>query len=401
MTRFTGYWPDLSLGLAVLLGRKLRSLFTIFGLMLGTGAIVVLLAAGGSRSAERLAESLGQENILVESRAPGAFNLSEARAIGQQLPGIAALAPVRILVPMNLLPKPAREVPLVAGVDPVFGSVFAVRLADGRFLDAEDDQSAAPVCVLGEAAKLNLLGFESAVGKYLKVDGVWLRVIGVLKSQPRIPDELTGFQLADRGRLILVPLNALERRLVAASSIDQIDAIAMRVAPGTDPGAAAAAVNAILSRSRPAGGDFHMAAPGSLIEQQRRRRVPFLLVTLGVAALSLLMGGLGIMNMMFTAVIERSHEIGVRRAIGARQTDIARQFLSEAAVIAAIGGLVGILLGEVLCGAVTAVTGWSAAASGRDGLVAFGISRATAVAFALQPARQASMVSPVEAVRGR
>ena len=401
MTRIAGYWQDLSIGLSALLGRKLRSVFTIFGLALGVGAILVLLAAGGSRSAERLAEALGPDNVLIESRAPERIRLSDVRAIDEQVPGIAALSPGRILVPMNILPKPAREVPLVAGVSPAFASVFDVRLAEGRFFDEEDDRTAAPVCVLGEAAKLSLFGFEPAVGKYIKLDGVWLRVVGVLKSQPRLPDELGSFQLADRGRLVLMPLRSFERRMEPATAIDQIDAIALRVASGSDPGVAASAVNAILSRSRPGMEDIHMAAPGGLIEQRRRRRVPFLLVTLGVSILSLLLGGLGIMNMMFTAILERSTEIGVRRAFGARHVDIARQFLTEAAFVAAIGGLAGLLLGKALCGAVARVTGWPATNGWLDLVAAFGISLATGVAFALQPARQASMVRPSEAMRAK
>ena len=401
MTRIAGYWQDLSIGLSVLLGRKLRTVFTIFGLALGVGAIMVLLAAGGSRSAERLAESLGQDNLLIESRAPEGFTLSDVRAIGEQLPGIAALAPARILIPMDTFPKPSRDVPVLAGVSPAFASVFEVRLAEGRFFDGEDDRIAAPVCVLGEVAKLSLLGFEPAVGKYIKINGVWLRVIGVLKTQPRLPAELNGFQLADRGRLILMPLKSFERRMEPAPAVDQIDGIAVRVASGSDPGVAAAAVSAILSGLRPGMEDIHMAARGGLMEQQRRRRVPFLLVTLGVSILSLLLGGLGIMNMMFTAILERTTEIGVRRAFGARQVDIARQFLAEAATVAVIGGLAGLLLGTALCSAVERATGWPVTASWLDLVTAFGISLAAVVAFALQPARQASIVSPVEAMRAK
>ncbi len=401
MTRIAGYWQDISIGLSALLGRKLRSVFTIFGLAFGMGAIMVLLAAGGSGSAARLAEALGPDNILIESNSPERFTLGDLRAIGEQLPGIAALAPARILVPMDMLPKPSGEMPLLAGVSPAFARIFDMRLAEGRFFDPEDDREAAPVCVLGEMAKLSLLGFESAVGKYIKVDGVWLRVIGVLKTQPRLPDELSGFQLADRGRLIFMPLKSFERRMDLAPAIDQIDGIAVRVGPGSDPGVAAAAVHAILSHSRPGIEEIHMAAPGGLIEQQRRRRIPFLLVTLGLSVLSLLLGGLGIMNMMFTAILERATEIGVRRAFGARQIDIARQFLREAMFVAVIGGLAGLLLGKALCGAVERATGWPAVTSWLDVVAAFGISLGTAVAFALQPARQASMVSPAEAMRSK
>jgi putative ABC transport system permease protein len=401
LTKIAGYWQDLSIGLTVLLGRKLRSVFTIFGLAFGVGAIVVLMAEGGARSNERLAEFLGPDNVLIESRAPERMRMSDLRAIDEQVPGIAALSPGRILVPMNLLPKPSREVPLVAGASPAFASVFDVRLADGRFFNDDDDRTAAPVCVLGEVAKLNLFGFEPAVGKYLKIDGVWLRVIGVLMSRRRPPEELDGFQLADRGRLVLMPLRSFERRMEPAAAMDQIDAIALRAGPGRDAGAAASAVNAILSRSRPGMEEIRMAAPGGLIEQQRQRRLPFLLVTLGVSVLSLLVGGLGIMNMMFTAILERSTEIGVRRAFGARQVDIALQFLGEAVFVAGMGGLAGLLLGKVLCAAVERVTGWPAANRWLDFAVAFGVSLATGVAFALQPARQAAMVRPSEAMRAK
>ncbi len=399
MTHISGYFPDLALGVSGLLAHKLRSLLAMLGLILGSGTIVTLLAARGAGVAPRMTSALGPDSILVEARAAGGLSMRDARAISEQIPNLAALAPARTLLPARLFPKPVRQAPTLAGASPNVRFVFSLALADGRFFNEEDDRGAAPVCVLGEAAKLSLLGYGPAVGKYIKADDVWLRVIGVLAGEPPVAGELGSFQLANRNALVLVPLTTLSRRFTAPESVDAIDVIALRVAAGSDPGLAATAVNAILARAHPGPGDFRIAAPGGLLETQRRRRIPFLEVAMAIAILSLLMGGLGVMNIMLAAVIERTREIGVRRAIGARRTDIARQFVSESAVIAALSALIGIALGELLSRAVAAATGWPAETNWKCATIALAVTVGSGVAFGLYPARQAAMLRPADAIR--
>jgi putative ABC transport system permease protein len=171
------------------------------------------------------------------------------------------------------------------------------------------------------------------------------------------------------------------------------------VASGTDSIDTAGVVNAILSTTHKDAGDFNIVVPAGLLEQRRRTNLTFTIVMICIAGISLLVGGIGIMNIMLATVLERTREIGIRRAIGARQADIIRQFLTEAVLISILGGLIGILFGFSLARVIAAAAGWSTVVTAASIGVAFGVSVGIGLLFGIYPAVQAAKLDPIEAIR--
>lgn len=290
---------------------------------------------------------------------------------------------------------------MLIGVEPSYVVINSLKVIEGRFFTDQDNDTSAPVCVLGEAAKVNLLGYEPAVGKYVKVNDTWLQVIGVLGQQATADADMEGAEVSNRNNLIISPLNTVMRRFEDNNSYlkDEIDGISMRVAPGTDSIETAAIVRAILDSTHKDAGDYNTIVPAGLLEQRQRTSFIFSVVMLCIAGISLLVGGIGIMNIMLATVLERTKEIGIRRAIGARQVDIIRQFLMEALLISMLGGLIGIAFGFTLSKVIATAAGWSTVVTTSSIVVAFGVSVGIGLLFGIYPAMQAAKLDPIEAIR--
>jgi putative ABC transport system permease protein len=416
MAMFSGYLPELYMGLSSLLVHKLRSLLTMLGMIFGVGAVVAMLAitAGAQKEMLSYIDVLGVNNIIIEAKeavdrnelqarrviSPG-LTFRDYRAISENVQGLEALTPRKRFKPMKVLPKPSQEPPLLIGVEPDFLGINNLRMVEGRFFNAGDNARSAPVCVLGESAKVNLLGYESAEGKYVKINDTWLQVIGVLAQQATADSDVEGLEVTDRNNLVIAPLNTVMRRFEDNNSYlrDEIDGIYIKVAPNTDSIETASVVNAILSTTHKDAGDFNVVVPAGLLEQKRRTQFTFKVVMICIAGISLLVGGIGIMNIMLATVLERTREIGIRRAIGARQADIIRQFLMEAVLISILGGLIGIAFGFSLSRIIAAAAGWSTVVTATSIGVAFGVSVGIGLVFGIYPAVQAAKLDPIEAIR--
>jgi len=414
--QLSAYLPELYLGLSSLLVHKLRSLLAMLGMVFGVGAVVSMLAitAGAQKEMMSYIDLLGVNNIIVEAKeatdrnelqarrmiSPG-LTFRDYRAITENVQGIAASTPRKRFKPLKVLPKPAQETPPLIGVEPNYLQIHNLRVAEGRFFNADDNGHSAPVCVLGESAKVNLLGYEPAEGKYVKVNDTWLQVIGVLAGQPAADTDLEGLEVTDRNNLIIAPLNTVMRRFEDNNSYlrDEIDGIYIQVAPNGNSVDTANQIGAILSATHKDAGDFSVVVPASLLEQRRRTQSTLKIVMISIAAISLLVGGIGIMNIMLTTVLERTREIGLRRAIGARQVDIIRQFLTEAVLISIAGGLLGILFGFSLSRIIAATAGWATVVTFASILLAFFVSVAIGLLSGVFPAVQAARLDPIEAIR--
>jgi putative ABC transport system permease protein len=311
------------------------------------------------------------------------------------------MTPRKRVKPLKVLPKIAGEAPTIIGVEPSYQEIQSLRVIEGRFFTKEEDAQSSPVCVLGEAAKVNLLGYEPAVGKYVKVNDSWLQVIGVMAQQAGADTDVEGVEILSRNNLIVAPLNTVMRRFEDNNSFlkDEIDGIYIRVKPGTDSIEVSGVIEAILANTHKDAGDFTATVPAGLLEQKKRTSNIFKIVMICIAGISLLVGGIGIMNIMLATVLERTREIGIRRAIGARQADIIRQFLTEAVMISILGGLVGIAFGFSLSQIIAAAAGWSTVVTFTSIAVAFGVSVGIGLLFGIYPAVQAAKLDPIEAIR--
>jgi len=412
----SGILPELVMGLQSLLVHKLRSLLTMLGMIFGVGAVVAMLSitAGAQKEMMSYIDLLGVNNIIIEAKeavdrnelqsrraiSPG-LTFRDFRAIVENVGGLEALTPRKRFKPLKVLPKPAAEPPLLIGVEPNYVMINSLKVVEGRFFSDDDDARSAPVCVLGESAKVNLLGYDPAVGKHVKINDTWLQVIGVLAQQATADTDVEGLEVANRNNLVIAPLNTVMRRFEDSNSFlkDEIDGIYIKVTSGTDSVETANVVNAILTATHKDAGDFTITVPAGLLEQKRRTQFIFSVVMICIAGISLLVGGIGIMNIMLATVLERTREIGIRRAIGARQADIIRQFLTEAVLISILGGIIGVVFGYSLSKVIAAAAGWQTEVTASSIAVAFGVSCGIGLLFGIYPAVQAAKLDPIEAIR--
>lgn len=411
---FGSFLPDLQMGLASLFVHKLRTLLTMLGMIFGVGAVVAMLSITAGAQAEMLSyiDMLGVNNIIIEARealdrdelqvrrtvSPG-LSFRDFRAIQENVAGLDAMTPRKRFKPTSTLPKSQDDTPLLIGVLPNFAEINSLKIISGRFFTEAEDVASAPVCVLGESAKVGMLGYDDAVGKWIKVNSQWLQVIGVLTQQATA--DVEGLEVANRNNLIIAPLNTVLRRFEDNNSYlkDEIDGIYIRVKNDVDSVEAANVVQAILNATHKQAGDFSVVVPAQLLEQRRQTSFIFSVVMICIAGISLLVGGIGIMNIMLATVLERTREIGIRRAIGAKQADIIRQFLTEAVLISIVGGLIGIAFGFTLSRVIAAAAGWSTVVTAASIAVAFGVSVFIGLLFGIYPAVQAAKLDPIEAIR--
>jgi len=412
----SGVLPEIYMGLTSLLVHKLRSLLTMLGMIFGVGAVVAMLSitAGAQKDIIASIDLLGVNNILIEAKeavdrnelqarrqiSPG-LTFRDFRAIAENVPGLAALTPRKRFKPMKVIPKTAQEAPVLIGVEPTYLEIQSLKVVEGRFFTEQENRDSAAVCVLGESAKVNLLGYDPAVGKHVKINDTWLQVVGVLAPQAAADTEVEGLEVVNRNNLVISPLNTVMRRFEDNNSYlkDEIDGIYIKVATGTDSVETAGVVSAILTATHKDAGDFTVVVPAGLLEQKRRTLNIFNIVMICIAGISLLVGGIGIMNIMLATVLERTREIGIRRAIGARQADIVRQFLTEAILISILGGSIGIAFGFSLSWIIATAAGWSTVVTTSSIAIAFTVSVGIGLLFGIYPAVQAAKLDPIEAIR--
>ncbi len=396
--------------------QKTRTLLTALGIVFGVGSVIGMLAIGAGAREESLSfiEQLGVRNVLVDSRPASNFEelqqrrrsspgLTErdVRVLEANIDALETLSPRCTMRPSRVLPKPAREMPDLYGVSPGYSTIHNLHVAEGRFFDARDESASAPVCVLGQNAKADILGYGSAVGRFVKVNDSWLEVIGTLGQTLATTGQTHGGRLEDLNNVIYVPFNTFQYRFWNMESFlkDDLDGIDLRLKPGADSIETAKVVTAVLSSTHNKTEDFTVTIPAALLAQQQRTQTIFTYVMVAIAAISLLVGGIGIMNIVLATVLERTREIGVRRAIGARRREIVRQFLTESVLISTVGGLLGVGCGFLLAWLITRTAEWKTIVTPASVGIAFGVSVAVGVLFGIYPAMKASRVNPIEALR--
>ncbi len=410
------HWlPDLRLGFDNLMIHKLRSLLTMLGMIFGVAAVVSMLSIGAGAQQKVMAfiEQLGVRNLIVEAKeannyqtlqkvrrtSPG-LTFDDYRAI-LGVNGVVEATPRKRFAPSKLIPKAEQEDPQVYGVNQNYLHIAGLQVTQGRFFDAQENAAAAPVCVLGSAAKFNLFGSADAIGQYIKVNDQWFHVIGVVAPELAAQTDVAGVPNQDLNNLIYAPVNAVVLRLEDSMSDlkDEIDGMYLHLAPAADSASVAEVVRGVLNTTHHNAGDFTVIVPAELLAEQQRTERLFNTVMVAIASISLLVGGIGIMNIMLASILERTREIGVRRAVGARQSDIVRQFVVEAILISFAGGVLGIVFGFGMSRLIAWLAAWSTIVTAGSILLAFLVSISVGMIFGIYPAMKAARLDPVEAIR--
>jgi putative ABC transport system permease protein len=409
-------WPDLTRSIETLLLHKLRTLLTMLGMIFGVAAVLAMLSIGAGAQQQMMAfiADLGVQNVIIEARestdyqafqkvrqqSPG-LTMQDLRAIQVALPTLDVVSPRKRFAPNRIIPKPDGEAPVVYGVEPAYQRIAGLRVIAGRFFSAEEAATGAPVAVLGEGARARLFGPADPLGQFIKVNEQWFAVIGTTAPQAVARGEVGGIPAQDRNNLIYVPATAAMLRLEDNYSQfrDEIDGAYLRLRSSDDVTAAAAIVRGVLDASHRGATDYTLIVPAELLAEQQRTKRIFDIVMVALASISLLVGGIGIMNIMLASVMERTPEIGLRRALGARRIDIIRQFVVETTLIAVTGGVAGLVLGLVMSRLIAGFAGWSTIVTPASLALAFLVSVAVGLIFGVYPATKAAALDPVEALR--
>ena len=415
MKRQFSFLPELRQGFDNLRAHKLRSILTMLGMIFGVAAVIAMLSIGAGAQQQVIAfiQQLGVRNVIVEAREAvddtaltkvrklsAGMTFRDVRMIESSLDGIAAITARKRFVPAKLLPKPYGDIPVVFGVQPIYQTIGSLRVARGRFFNDQEAKAAAPVAVLGQGAAVGLFGPEDPIEKFIKVNDTWYRVIGVIGGQIASQGDVAGLPTQDQNNLIYVPLMSAIQRIEDSRwwYRDEIDGIYIMMASDDRVAPAGTLVRGLLEATHRGAGDYTIVVPAELLAQQQRTKRLFEFVMVAIASISLLVGGIGIMNIMLASVMERTREIGVRRAIGARKVDVIRQFLIETTLITVSGGFAGTVVGVGLSQFIAYAAGWSTIVTVSSVVIATVVSVTVGIVFGLYPAVRAAKLDPVYAL---
>ena len=393
--------------------RRLRTLLTLLGLIFGVGAIVAMQAVGeGSRrEALRLVESLGLHNLIAEARPQDdetlketrarslGLSVADARAALAVVPGAERFAAEKPVKTHSVFSDYGSDDAQASGVSADWFALSSLQVARGRALTAEDEAALAPVAVLGYQAANDLFPNIDPIGRYVKVNHVWLEVVGVLADRDLGKDSFEGVPLGLESNRVYLPLASARARFKFQEQEDEVDRFLLRLRDPEQLAAGASVLAAMLDQRHAGMQDYTLVVPQQLFRQHQQTQRIFQVVMGAIAGVSLLVGGIGIMNIMLANVLERRREIGLLRALGARRRDVVAQFLREASVICVVGALLGLVFGTLLAYLIAAFADWQVAWAPLPILLSAGFCALVGLAFGVYPARQAAQLDPITALR--
>ena len=411
---------NVRLGIKNLLVHKLRSGLTVLGVVFGVGSVIAMLSVGEGASREALDQirKLGSNNIIIRAAKPieddsasikhahmSMYGLTyeDERRIRQSIPTVLRTVPSKLIRKDGRLRERTLELRLV-GTTPMWFQLVHREVLAGRVLTQGDLDQKANVCVLTEYGARRLLATGNTVGEFIRIGTDYFRVIGIVRSE-MVSGEI---QAPDQEVDAYIPLELARkwygditmRRADGSRERERVELhqILVQAASLEEVEATAAAIEAMLRRFHK-NQDYRISVPLALLRQAEATRRTFNIVLGSIAGISLLVGGIGIMNIMLATVTERTREIGIRRAIGARRRQIVGQFLIETMVLSTVGGLIGIGIGLLIPWLVTRFAGMPTVVTAWSILLSLGISMSVGMIFGLYPALRAARLDPIVALR--
>ncbi len=454
---FFRYFHDIEIAVESIISNKLKSMLTALGIIFGVAAVIAMLAIGKGAKQEIMEQMkmVGVNNILInpilQDQSSGGeegekqakkfsrgLSMLDVEAINETLPSVKRISP-EISFNSTAVMNGVKYTAKLVGVSNDYFYLYNLPLVSGAFFNSYQEENGIQVCIIGANIRAKFFSKVDPIGQYIKFNGIWLKVIGVLQKTTM---SLTGFE--EKGvnvynDNIYIPIQTMllryqNRALVntklaseASSNIfvmggfgggmgrvlsgssdagsdmetnyNQLDRIVVQVSETEQITPSTEILSRMMIRRHSSVKDFEITVPELLLKQQQRTKDIFNIVLGAIASISLVVGGIGIMNIMFASVMERIKEIGTRMAIGAKKMDIVVQFLSEAVLISVSGGFVGIFLGVIMAKIIEQVAGIMTIVSFFSVFIAFGVSAAVGVIFGYSPAKRASEKDPIESLR--
>jgi len=447
---FKKYFHDIVIGFEAIIDNKLKSILTALGIIFGVAAVISMMAIGNGAEQEILEQikMVGVNNIIITpTEASGnqksttgqeektgtkkfskGLTILDLKAIEEIVPTVNMLSPVISYNYSAIIDGKSKPV-VIEGVNTSYFEVFNISLQKGEVFNRLQSEAGQPVCVIGDNIKTVFFNQDDPVGKYIKCGQIWLKIIGVVERRDFTASASDEMGISSTDNKIFVPAQTIlmrfkNRALVRADEVEksnaarrvvitdanantevedknpnQLDKIVLQVKETEQLSATAGIVKRLLLRRHSGLYDFEVTIPELLLKQQQRTKKIFNIVLGAIAGISLIVGGIGIMNIMLASVMERIREIGTRQAIGASRKDIVAQFLAESTLISISGGIIGIILGVVLSKIITAVFDIKTIISFFSIFIAFGVSALVGIMFGYMPAKRAAEKDPVESLR--
>ncbi len=435
---------NLGIAFEAILANKVRSILTALGIIFGVAAVITMLAIGKGAQVEILKqiELVGVNNIEVKPIVEQSeseigqeqsaqkekklfskgLDLKDAKSIMTVLPTIKAISP-EIVIDTYVINAGRRRTAKLIGIKPAYFEVSNIELKSGQLFSEAHSENKEAVCIIGSGIKKKLFPGTKALGQKIKVGKQWLTIIGITKGITLSSKAQENLGIRDYNMDIYAPINTILSRYIDRAKLreesggsmrfsddeeaevrsfnnyHQIDRLVVQVEDSEYLGSTASVISRLLKRKHNEVVDFEVIIPQQLLEQQQRTKDIFNLVLSAIAGISLLVGGIGIMNIMLASVLERTREIGTRLAIGAKKQDIIQQFLMEALLISLSGGTIGVLLGLLASYLVSTFANIETIVSAYSILLSFGVASVTGLIFGLSPARKAAEKNPVESLR--
>ncbi|HPI37749.1 MAG TPA: ABC transporter permease [Ignavibacteriaceae bacterium] len=423
------------IGLNGLRANKTRTALTMLGIIFGVAAVIAMMSIGEGAKQETLQqiELLGTNNIIINrviknetangakaSYSPG-LTMNDREAILELNPFVESITPVREIKSPVIYKSSINEF-VIIGTTAEYPNTFNSKLIEGTFFKQFQYNDRSNICVIGAGIKEKLFKFESPVNKKIKIGDLWFEIIGVVAPKNVSSTGMKSFGLRNFNDDIYIPLSTMVYKMdkvevnqqmvirtrgasfsmdEAVSTVDRnsLDQITVKVKNSDLLKEAAHLVERILQRKHYGVKDYDVILPEQLLEQKQKTQRIFNIVMGAIAGISLLVGGIGIMNIMLANIMERTREIGVRRAVGATKIDVLTQFLFEAITISIIGGLLGILVGFILTAVISTYAEWKTFVSPIAVILAFFVSAITGIIFGIYPAKKAADKNPIESLR--
>ena len=408
------YKENIRLAIRGLIDHKFRSFLTMLGIIFGVASVITMLSIGEGAKREAIAKykDLGVNNIIIRDKkltdeeleevrakfSPG-LSQDDAKSIESVVPGVVRTASqAEFTSEAKYSDKSVKST--IIGITPDYAEMLNFSTARGRFITEDQTNRELKVCVLGAGVANTLFRNEDPVGKMIKIEDQWLEVVGVLKSKALFTETVGELAARDLNNDVYVPLTTLLARFSRENLLtSEIQQITVQVDGSNRLEEASKIIDGILKRHHFKNEDYSIVIPFELLQQEEKERQIYNFLLGAIAAISLLVGGIGIMNIMLATVMERTREIGIRRAIGARKKDIMSQFVSEAVAISITGGIIGVILGVTLSLTVSLFTDVKTYIQPYSIFIAFGFSVLVGISFGYLPAKNAANLKPIDSIR--